>query len=170
MKSMKWVAGVDAFDVIRALIQGKLTKTKACLDHKCDLSSLRFDRKEITTHWQVARDPSGVGPGNDALTQSDAARFLCVKPGTIPFLVRKDALEVWPGGLHKDRTRPPIDMTSLEKFADKYIGQIEAAEVLPSGKGSIVWTLEEMRGIKPVYVGSSVVSSIYLRDEVLRSS
>jgi hypothetical protein len=169
LKSMKWVLGTDALDAIRALLDGVLTKARACVDHEYSLSQLRFDRRELLDRLSLASGPCPVGAGGAALTQFDAARFLSVKPGTIPFLVHKDAIEIWPGGVDKDERKLTITMTSLEKFADKYIGQIEAAEVLHLGKGSVAWALEEMRGIKPVYVGSSVVSSIYLREEVLRS-
>jgi hypothetical protein len=169
LKSIKWVAGVDPLNAIIALIDGKLGGTRSQAGHGYSLERLRFDRREVFTYWNISHGAPRVGAGGVALTQTDAAKFLIVKPGTIPYLLRNDALDVWPGELENDRTRSSISMTSLERFADKYIGQIEAAEILHLRKGSIAWALEEMRGIKPVYVGSSVVSSIYLRDEVLRS-
>ncbi|WP_247750461.1 hypothetical protein [Rhizobium sp. 16-449-1b] len=166
IESLELVTGVDPFDALVALIDGKLKKTTAENDHGYRLDSLRFDRQEVLGHWKINRETTEGGVGGDTLFTADAARLLRVKPKTIPELVRLNILESGAAGSGVGGRSRTVTLASTTKFRKQYVVQKEAAEIMRLKDA--VYVLEQMSGVKPVVRATPHTSAVYLRCDVTR--
>ena len=164
--SIEFVTGVDPFDALLALIDGKLEKTMAEHDHGYRLDSLRFDRQEVLGHGNLSPKRKNPGVDGDSLHVTDAARLLRVKPKTIPQLIKLKLLDGSAAEGDPSSKGLMVTLASTTRFRKQYVVQKEAAEILRLKDA--VFALEQTNGVRPVVKASPHTSAVYLRCDVLR--
>ncbi|QFY62693.1 hypothetical protein FZ934_20145 (plasmid) [Rhizobium grahamii] len=166
--TMRLVTGVDPFDALVALHQGELEKTKAGSDHGYNLGSLRFDPQEVVNHWNVKQKATHLGIDGNGLIPSRAAKFLRVTPKTIPLLLQHNLVELEPTDAENDSKDRLITLASMATFKEKWVSQVEAAEILGVRPPLVLFLLEEMRGVKRIFNSTAGTSAIFLKSDVTR--